>query len=381
MSTSLSHASSLLNVQADFSLVDDTYLLNHSVGRPLVGLQSAFNDSFFAPWQDSGREPWGQWLGVINQFTHALSQLFNGRAQDFCPQVNLSSALTKLVMSLPRLQQHCVVLMSESDFPSMGFALKKALPASCELRFIPKHLDITDVNVWDAHLGDDVDLVFISHAYSNTGQQAPLADIIPIARARNCLSLIDVAQSAGVIALDLTALEPDFMIGSSVKWLCSGPGAAYLWVHPSRLSECQPKDVGWFSHDNPFEFDIHDFRYHDTALRFWGGTPSIAPYALAGFSIDYFAKLGAEKLRQHNQALIDFTLAELGEFFASPLEQAKRSGTMVLHFGERQQQVMAAIAAANISVDERVFGARVSPHIYNTQQDMMHFIQVVKAAY
>lgn len=385
MSSSLSHKSTILNVQADFSLLDTTYLLNHSVGRPLAGLKSAFNDSFFAPWQASGREPWGQWLGVINQFTQALSQLFNGRAEDFCPQVNLSSALTKLVMSLPQLQQNShqglsVVLMSESDFPSMGFVLKKALPANCELRFIPKHLDITDANVWDEHISDDVALVFISHAYSNTGQQAPLDNIIPIARARNCLSVVDVAQSAGIIPLDLTALPPDFMIGSSVKWLCSGPGAAYLWVNPARLAVCQPKDVGWFSHGNPFEFDIHDFRYHSTALRFWGGTPSIAPYALAAFSIDYFAQFGADKMRQHNQALIDYTLAELGEFFVSPLEQARRSGTMILHFGEYQARVMAAISAANISVDERFFGTRVSPHIYNTEQDMTRFIEVVNAA-
>ena len=371
---------SLLNVKHDFSLVEATYLLNHSVGRPLKSLQQAFIDSYFSPWQDSGREPWGQWLTVIDHFTSALARLFNGDKADFCPQVNLSSALTKLVMSLEPLQgEHCVVLMSEIDFPSMGFALKKALPASCELRFIPKTLDITDANVWDAHLSADVDLVFISHAYSNTGQQAPLDSIVPLAKARGCLTLIDVAQSAGIIPLDLQQLAPDFMIGSSVKWLCSGPGAAYLWVEPAQQALCQPKDVGWFSHENPFEFDIHDFRYHHTALKFWGGTPSIAPYALAAHSIGYFAELGSAKIRAHNQSLIDIVTNEFTLELVSPREQAKRSGTVVLHFGAKQDAMLSALQQAQISVDARSAGIRISPHIYNDEADMRHLLATIAA--
>ena len=266
----------------DFMLAPGSYLLNHSVGRPLKTAEWSFKQQFFAPWQDSGLEPWGDWLGIIEGFTQALSRLFNAPASEFCPQVNLSSALTKLVMSVERLQQkQTVVLMSEIDFPSMGFALRLALPSGCELRFIPAGCDITDASVWDSYLKADVDMVFVSHAYSNTGQLAPIQQVVETARQRGSLSLIDIAQSAGVVPLDLAALQADFMIGSSVKWLCGGPGAAYLWVNSQHLADCQPKDVGWFSHENPFEFDIHDFRYHQSALKFWGGTPSVAPFAIA----------------------------------------------------------------------------------------------------
>lgn len=364
----------------DFYLAGPGYLLNHSVGRPLKSTEQVFKEAFFAPWQESGREPWGQWLSVIDDFTFALSKLFNGHQKDFCPQVNLSSALTKIVMSLDRLnREHAVVLMSEIDFPSMGFALKKALPASCEVRFIPKGLDVTDPNVWDAHISRDVDLVFVSHAYSNTGQQAPLANIFTIARERGCLSLVDVAQSAGIIPLDLARLQPDFLIGSSVKWLCGGPGAAYLWVNPAILDSCQPKDVGWFSHENPFEFDIHDFRYQHSAMRFWGGTPSIAPYAIAAHSIHYLAGLGIPLLRKCNQQLIDAVAQELEHEFVSPRDVEKRSGTLILQFGEQQHQIMTAFANANISVDARSMGIRISPHIYNNMADIKLLLDVIKA--
>ncbi|GIU11235.1 MULTISPECIES: aminotransferase class V-fold PLP-dependent enzyme [unclassified Shewanella] len=369
--------------KADFSLASGSYLLSHSVGRPLKSAEQVFSKQFFAPWQDSNVEPWQQWLKVIDLFCFNLAKLFNGRIEEFCPQVNLSSALTKLVMSLDELNdkfgaKNPVVLMSELDFPSMGFALKKALPQGCELRFIPKTLDITDAAVWQSYIRSDVDLVFISHVYSNTGQLAPLNEIVEAAKSKAALTLIDVAQSAGIVPLDLGHLQPDFMIGSSVKWLCGGPGAAYLWVNTKHIERCQPKDVGWFSHENPFEFDIHDFRYHPTALKFWGGTPSIAPYAIAAQSIGYFADIGSDKLRGHNQALIDIATEQLAEVFVSPMQESRRSGTMILDFGTKQQKVLEALQQANVNVDLRSEGIRVSPHIYNDMADIENLIAGIK---
>lgn len=369
------------NHKQDFMLAPGSYLLNHSVGRPLKTAEAAFRQQFFAPWQDSAVEPWGDWLGIIERFTKGLSKMFNAPASEFCPQVNLSSALTKLVMSIASLQRDgAVILMSEIDFPSMGFALRKALPKNCELRFIPKEQDITDANVWNAHLTTDIDMVFVSHAYSNTGQLSPVHDIVSTAKSRGVLTLIDIAQSAAVVPMDLGALQADFMIGSSVKWLCGGPGAAYLWVNRRHIADCQPKDVGWFSHENPFEFDIHDFRYHSSALKFWGGTPSVAPYAIAAHSIDYFCQLGSDKLRQHNQHLIELVANELDSELVSPREQDKRSGTMILNFGQRQPQVLSTLKSANISVDVRSQGIRVSPHIYNDEADILRLLELVRTA-
>ncbi|WOH39443.1 aminotransferase class V-fold PLP-dependent enzyme [Thalassotalea fonticola] len=366
----------------DFLLADSNYLLNHSVGRPLVTLEQAFKDSFLTPWQNCGTEPWGSWLEVINNFQLALSSLFNAPVEQFCPQVNLSSSLTKIVMSLASLNKpNITILMSEIDFPSMGFALQKALPESAEIKFIDKTLDITDANLWQQHLSKDVDLVFVSNAYSNTGQLAPVNEVISLANELGIISVLDIAQSAGVIPLNLENIRPSFMIGSSVKWLCGGPGAAYLWVNPEIIEQCQPKDVGWFSHENPFEFDIHNFNYNQSAMKFWGGTPSITPFALASHSIAYFANLGAEVVRDHNQAMIDLIVDEFDTEVKSPRDKDSRSGTVILDFKNKQTAIMTALAKANISVDARHLGMRVSAHIYNGAEDIQHFIDVVKQNY
>ena len=368
------------NFKDDFILTNSNYLLNHSVGRPLTTSENDFAERFYEPWKKSNDEPWEKWLETINDFTLSLAKIFNAKKSEFCPQVNLSSGLSKILMSLKQVQKKkSVVLVSEIDFPGMGFALKKSLPEDCEIRFIPANEDITNSSIWDAYMTEDIDLVFVSHAYSNTGQLSPISDVISMARSRDIISILDIAQSAGIVPIDLTALKPDFMLGSSVKWLCGGPGAAYLWVNTERLSSCEPKDVGWFSHENPFEFDIHNFRYHDSALKFWGGTPVVAPFVIATNSINYFTKIGIKNIRKHNQALIAKTANEIDLEFVSPRDEAIRGGTMILDFGSNQQKVLNHLQDNNIGVDLRSHGIRISPHIYNDEQDIDQLISVIKS--
>tara|TARA_B100001105_G_C22394962_1_gene446257 strand:+ start:665 stop:2968 length:2304 start_codon:yes stop_codon:yes gene_type:complete len=368
------------NFKDDFILTNSNYLLNHSVGRPLKTSENDFSERFYEPWKKSNDEPWEKWLETINDFTLSLAKIFNAKQSEFCPQVNLSSGLTKILMSLKQVQKKkSVVLVCEIDFPGMGFALKKSLPEDCEIRFIPVNEDITNSSIWDAYMTEDIDLVFVSHAYSNTGQLSPISDVISMARSRDIISILDIAQSAGIVPIDLTALKPDFMLGSSVKWLCGGPGAAYLWVNTERLSSCEPKDVGWFSHENPFEFDIHNFRYHDSALKFWGGTPVVAPFVIATNSINYFTKIGIKNIRKHNQALIAKTANEIDLEFVSPRDEAIRGGTMILDFGSNQQKVLNHLQDNNIGVDLRSHGIRISPHIYNDEQDIDQLISVIKS--
>jgi kynureninase len=364
----------------DFILTNSTYLLSHSVGRPLKTSENDFSERFYEPWKKSNDEPWEKWLETINDFTLSLAKIFNAKQSEFCPQVNLSSGLTKILMSLKQVQKKkSVVLVSEIDFPGMGFALKKSLPEDCEIRFIPANEDITNSSIWDAYMTEDIDLVFVSHAYSNTGQLSPISDVISMARSRDIISILDIAQSAGIVPIDLTALKPDFMLGSSVKWLCGGPGASYLWVNTERLSSCEPKDVGWFSHENPFEFDIHNFRYHNSALKFWGGTPVVAPFVIATNSINYFTKIGIKNIRKHNQALIAKTANEIDLEFISPRDEAIRGGTMILDFGSNQQKVLNHLQDNNIGIDLRSHGIRISPHIYNNEQDIDQLLSVIKS--
>ncbi len=358
------------------------YLLSHSVGRPPANARQVLARDYFQAWESGRADTWNSWLKAIHGFNKAVAALLNGQASQICPQVNLSSALTKVMFALPRQAGRNVIVLTEHDFPSMGFVLEKARRAGFELRFIPADEDTGDAATWQRQLGKDVAMVFITHVQSNSGRQVPVADIAALARQTGCVSVVDIAQSAGVIPIDLQAWQADFVLGSCVKWSCGGPGAGYLWVSDEMAEQCQPVDVGWFSHAQPFEFDIHHFEYAPAALRFWGGTPSVMPYVVAANSIRQLHAYGISRIRQHNLRLSRLLMDAAGAAnLVSPLQDDARGGTVVVAFPEAaQQKLMADLNAADVRFDGRASGIRLSAHIYNTQEEIETVCGILRAA-
>jgi len=151
----------------------------------------------------------------------------------------------------------------------------------------------------------DVAAAIFMHVHSNSGLVSPLPALAELAREAGIFSIADICQSAGIVPLDVTELGVDAVVRSCVKWLYCGPGAGFLWVAQGWLDRLGPPDRGWFSHAEPFAFDIADFRYASDALRFWGGTPSIAPYTLACVGLRTIGDIGVARIFRHNRALFD----------------------------------------------------------------------------
>lgn len=356
------------------------YLLSHSVGCLPITASESFQNHFLEPWKQQGSNAWGQWLDNLTQFNSALASLLNGENQQFCPQANLSSALTKILDSLPSVPAGSHILLSERDFPSMGFVIQTLCESfGLKPRFIPRETDLTDLNRWDEMLSDNIWLAFITHVQSNDSLRLPVAEITELTRKKQIISVVDIAQSAGVVPIDLSAWQAEFVIGSSVKWLCGGPGSGYLWASDEIIEQCEPMDVGWFSHQDPMEFNIHHFEYADGVRRFAGGTPSIMPFTLSAESIRTLDRIGTETIFQNNQKLINYIIDQINQGeVRSPLQESRRGGTLAVSFKD-DQKAMDAMKHAGIFCDHRSEGLRFSPHIYNTEEDADQLVDVVNS--
>lgn len=348
------------------------YLLNHSVGRPPITTEESWRQGFLDHWENAGENAWPRWLESVDVFRAALAELLHGELGCFCPQVNLSSALTKILQSLPTNNGRKTIVYTEHDFPSIGYVLQQAQKAGYTLRSIPMEIETLDPASWSDYFSDDVACVLITHVHSNTGKQVPVTEISALAKERGIVAIIDIAQSVGSVPIDLRKWSADFVIGSCVKWLCGGPGAGFLWVDPQRIAEYEPIDVGWFSHENPFEFDIHSFRYADDALRFWGGTPSVQPYVTAANSIRLLLDSGIATIRDHNLELTQMLVDAVDiDCLVTPERAQDRGGTIVLSYAEdRQRLVCSRLRKSNILFDTRSTGIRLSPHIYNDAEEI-----------
>ncbi|MGA9277607.1 aminotransferase class V-fold PLP-dependent enzyme [Ilumatobacter sp.] len=342
---------------------DGVYLLSHSIGLAVRGTRDA-TTGYFDAWELDTAEAWPHWLESIDAFRASLARLLGTDARAICPQSNVSSGLTKILGSIGGLAERPTMLLTEETFPSLGYVAEHV---GFEVRYIDRSCDATDPAVWREHLTTDVDVVLVTHVHSNTGELVPVRDVVGLAHQRGAIAIVDVAQSVGVIPIDVGRWGADFVVGSCVKWLSGGPGAGWLWADPASIDRYEPDDVGWFSHAEPFEFDIHRFRYADDALRFWGGSPTVLPFTVARHSIDTIHDIGVETIRRHNLALTDQLIDALGSRVVSPHDAERRSGTCIVDAGA---DIAETLARAGIGVDHRPNGIRMSPHVHVSADDI-----------
>ncbi|MCC2617564.1 aminotransferase class V-fold PLP-dependent enzyme [Aestuariibacter halophilus] len=353
--------------QADFHVPEGIYLLSHSVGCQLRSAESALHAQVMKPWQQAGGDAWPAWLDGVAGFRQAIATLLNGQIEDVCPQTNLSSGFGKYLQALNLPVSRRVILMHEDAFPSMGFVVKGLEPLGYELRLIPSQHSAVQPTAWDKYLTPDVGVALITHVHSNTGWASPIEQLVERCRQQGIRTVVDVAQSAGVLNIDVQRWQADVVLGSCVKWLCGGPGAAFMWVNPNHSDDLTPVDVGWFSHASPFEFDIHRFEAAPGALRFWGGTPSVLPYVMATPSVAWLMDLGIETVQQHNRILTRpiREVAHRRDLWLVPEEHS--GGTLCVPFTEPQLAwLLPRLEQKQVRYDRRGTVLRWSLHVYNS---------------
>lgn len=364
-------------VHSAFHMPVGRYFLSHSVGLQPKAAKAALEANFLAPWKNADARTWDHWLTAIERFRAALAPLLGAAPGDICPQTNISSALTKVIFSLPERARRKRIVLTEDDFPTVGFVAAQARRLGYEIFLLPGGSRLADIEAWTPAFHDDVQLVIATHVFSNTSVKSPVAEIARRAHERGVFCVLDLAQSAGAVPVDLGASRPDFAVGTSVKYLCGGPGACFLWTERETAARCSPIDVGWFSHEQPFEFDIRNFRYAEGAMRFWGGTPSVAPFAIAAAGFEPIGAFGVEAIFAHNQALLSRLVEGLPNgAFLSHVTEGQRGSSAVVRVRD-VEAASAALAAAGVHHDTRKGGIRVSAHAYNSADDVAALAELV----
>ena len=193
--------------------------------------------------------------------------------------------------------------------------------------------------------------------------------------------LLDCYQSAGTVPFSVEELGVDFACGGSVKWLCGGPGAAWLYVKPSRIPEFAPRITGWFGHRAPFAFTMPEQQYADNVWRYAGGTPAIAALYQARAGAEIIAEVGVEAIRakslRQTQAIVARCDAA-GYELRSPRDAAWRAGTVCFDFPS-SDQVAKELNRRRFFCDHRPgCGIRMSPHFYSTDEECGQFLDEVE---
>jgi kynureninase len=209
-----------------------------------------------------------------------------------------------------------------------------------------------------------------------------LGEITKRAHEVGALVLADIYQSAGTVPVDVHALGVDFATGGSVKWLCGGPGAGYLYIRRDLWPKLEPRFTGWMAHKQPFAFDAGAIDYADDAFRFLNGTPAIPALYAARSGYEIIAEVGVERIRDKSMrqtALLIEHAQEAGFRVNSPGTAAERGGTVVMNVAHGEA-VARELLRRNFLVDYRPgAGIRVAPHFYSTDEELALTVREIQA--
>jgi kynureninase len=263
------------------------------------------------------------------------------------------------------------IVYGEGEFPSVRYLYQAQRRRGAELDVVADAAAVLEA------IDERTLLVPISHVLFRNGEIQDVEPIVRRAHDAGALVVLDAYQSVGTVPLDVTALDVDFAVGGSVKWLCGGPGAAWLYVRPDIAARLEPTLTGWQAHARPFEFEPEQ-EYVAGAGRFLTGTPNVPALYAATAGYDLIEELGVEPIRESSMrqtALLVELFDRAGFDVVSPRDPARRGGTVVVRTPEFQA-VQRELEARDILVDARPdAGIRVGPHFFNTDDELRYLVE------
>jgi kynureninase len=260
------------------------------------------------------------------------------------------------------------VVYEAENFPSVRYLYQAQRRRGADVHVVPDAAAVVDA------IDERTLLVPISHVVFRTGEIQDVEAIVDRAHTVGALVVLDAYQSVGTVPLDVTALGVDFAVGGSVKWLCGGPGAGWLYVRPDLAETLEPAFTGWQAHARPFAFEAEQ-DYAGGAARFLTGTPNVPALYAATAGYDLVEEVGVERIRERSMrqtALLVELLDGAGFDVVSPRDPTRRGGTVVVRPPEFMA-VQQELDARDVLCDARPeAGIRLGPHFFNTDDEVRH---------
>jgi kynureninase len=349
-----------------------TYLINHSLGAMPRAVEERVAE-YASTWRERGIRAWAEgWWTMPLTVGDQIGRIIGAPPGSTVMHQNVAVAeATVLSCFRPVDPQRNRVVYEEGNFPSVRY-LYQAQP-DLEVVVAPD-----DGSVVEA-LNERTLLVPISHVLFRTGEIQDVAAIVRRAHEVGAHVVLDAYQSAGIVPLDVTALNVDFAVGGSVKWLCGGPGNGWLYVRPDLADVLEPTYTGWQAHARPFGFEP-ELEYAEGAARFLTGTPNVPALYAGTPGYDLIEEIGVDRIRENSlrqtQLLIELA-DDAGFDVASPRDPARRGGTVTVRVPDFEA-VHKELGDRQIICDFRPgAGLRLGPHFFNTDAELRYAVSQI----
>lgn len=377
----------LIKYRKQFPILEKTlYLINHSLGAMPERVYHRLRE-YSDTWATRGIRAWAEgWWEMPVTTGDKVARIIGAGPGSVVMHQNVSLCQSIILSCFDLSQRRNKIVYEAMNFPSVMYVYEAHALAykSSGARIVEVPSD-DGITVNTQRIVDAIDeetlLVPVSHVLFKSGYLQDIKAIVEKAHRVGAIVVLDAYQSAGTIPFSVNQLDVDFATGGSVKWLCGGPGAGYLYVRPELRKRLKPKVTGWMAHRAPFAFEPGMIEYADDVHRFLHGSPAIPALYAAESGYDLINEIGVDRIREKSMRqtarLIDLA-DEQGWRVNSPREASERGGSVIIdvpHGGE----VVRALASRDVLVDYRPGGGvRIGPHFFNTDEELEAVVTEIK---
>ena len=373
----------LLKWRSEFPILDKTvYLISHSLGAMPKATYDQLHD-YADLWATRGVRAWAEgWWEMPCTLGDELAKIIGADPGTVVMHQNVSVCQSLILSCFDPTPERNKIVYSELNFPSVMYVYEAhARDGKLRIETVKSDDGMTvPLERLLAAIDETTLLVPVSHVLFKSAFLQDAKAIVDRAHEVGAMVVLDTYQSAGTVPFSVKDLNLDFATGGSVKWLCGGPGAGYLYVRRDLQDTLEPKTTGWMAHEAPFSFDTK-LRYASNISRFLHGSPAIPALYAARSGYEIINQIGVERIREKSIRQTNYLIQlaeEAGFEVTSPKNAAQRGGTITIaheHAGAMTKELI----RREFIVDYRPgAGIRISPHFYTKDEELELVIEEMK---
>jgi kynureninase len=364
----------------EFPITRDLIYLNNCSLTPLPRSGRERLERFAREWTELGGRAWyDHWIGEYEAFRDGIAGVLGADRDELAIEPNVSAGLVGIASTLDYAKRPKVVV-ADLDFPTDGHAFHAVADRGARVEFVrsPDRVRVP-LELFERAVDERTSAVCTGHVYFTSGWIQDIRALAEICHRSGAVLIVDAYQSIGALPFDVHAAGVDYLVGGTLKWLMGGPGIAFLYARREVAERARPSAVGWWGVMDPFAFDVEHLAYGTGARRFEYGTPAVAAIYAARAGLALLAEVGNATVRERHmlrsQRLDDGALAQ-GWTVRCPRAAAERTAIVTLEHPD-PQRVVDTLRARGVICDSRPGLIRLSPHYFNTEQEMDRALELL----
>jgi len=364
----------LLKWRSEFPiLARTTYMISNSLGAMPRRVYENLN-AYADLWANRGVRAWEEgWWEMAVGVGDKIAPLIGAGPGEISLHQNVTQTQAVIASCFDFRGPRNKVVMTDLEFPSIQYFYHEQRRFGARVELVPSLDSVRfDLDAFLAAIDETTLLVPISLVLFRSSFIVNAKAIVEKAHRVGARVVLDVFQGTGTIPISVRELGTDFAVGGVLKWLCGGPGVAYLYVREDLRAKLKPALTGWMAHQRPFAFEPGPIDPRDDSFRYLNGTPHIPALYACQPGLDILNQVGIAAIREKSIAMTKRLLEEAkakGWRINTPENSAERAGTVSVEC-PHSYEVCRELLAREILVDYRPrAGIRLSPHFYNTMEE------------